>query len=426
MNYVLNKLKNGLRVIVIPMPQLESATVALWVATGSRFEDKKVNGISHFLEHMVFKGSKKRPSAKLIAEAVDAIGGEFNAGTSKDWTNFYIKTRKGHLKTAFDVISDMVLSPLLKEEEIEREKGVIIQEIGMYEDTPLLKIGDVFEELAFDGNPLSWDISGTSQTVRAIKRDDFLRYRGIHYVCKNMLLTVAGGVTEKEVVKLAREYFGDLGGGPTAADPGRKLFKNGQKKPQVKLHPKKKEQAHLILGFMGDPRGYQGRFAQGILGAILGGGMSSRLFTEVRERRGLAYNVRTGVERYSDIGYMDSYAGVDVKKVDEAILTILNEHYALRDKLKPVTPKEFTIAKEYLKGHLALALEDTREIDSFFAEQELFLGKILTPEEVYKKIDEVSVEEVYEEAKRLFKPEKLNLAIIGPYKDKVRFQKLLK
>lgn len=424
MNYKLQKLSNGLRILTVFMPGSESMTLAVWVATGSRFEEKKVNGISHFLEHMVFKGSKKRPNAKLISEAVDAIGGEFNAATSKDWTNFYIKARNKHLEVAFDVLSDMVLAPLLKKEEVEREKGVIIEEIRMYEDTPLMKVGDVFEELIFDGNPLSWDIAGVAKTVKSIQRDDFVRYRDMHYDASNMLVTVAGGVKENEVVALAEKYFGEL-----REQKGKEkiaAFKTKQTKPQVKLHSKKKEQAHLILGFLGDGRGYKGRFAQGILATILGGGMSSRLFIEVRERRGLAYSVRTGLERYSDTGYVDTYAGVDPKRVDEAIKVILDEHYKLANNKSPITKTELQKAKEYLKGHLALSLEDTKDVDAFFAEQELFLQKVLTPEEIYKKVDEVTIDSVLSEAKRLFRPEKLNLAIIGSYKDKERFEKLLK
>src|SRR4030065_272121 len=210
MDYQKVILKNGLRVISISMPSLESVTATVWVRTGSRFEEKKVNGISHFLEHIVFKGSKKRPSAKAISEAVDELGGEFNAGTSKEWTNFYIKARTANLRTAFDILSDMVINPLLKEEEIEKEKSVILEEIAMYNDTPMLKIGDVFENLIYQGNPLGTDISGTPETIKNVKRDDFVRYRGLHYYPENILVTVAGGSKEKEILKLSDEFFGKL------------------------------------------------------------------------------------------------------------------------------------------------------------------------------------------------------------------------
>ena len=425
MDYKLHTMPSGLRVVTVPMPGLESATLTIWVKTGSRNEEKKVGGISHFLEHMVFKGSPKRPTAKDISQAVGAIGGEFNAGTSKDWTNFYIKAGKENLETAFDVLSDMVLNPLLKSEEVEREKGTIIQEIRMYEDTPMMRIGEVFEELAFDGDPLGRDTAGTETSVRAIKRDDFVRYRKMHYYPENMLVTVAGGINEAAVLKLVQKYFAPIRPFKGVSFKGRE-FTSKQKTPGFKLQTKKSEQAHLILGFMGEGRGYPKRFAQSILSVILGGGMSSRLFIEVRERRGLAYSVRTSADRYQEVGYMGTYAGVNVAKADEAIKVILDQCYGLASGKYPVTPKELSKAKGYLKGNLALALEDTRDVSGFFGEQHLFLKKVLTPEEIYKKINEVTLEDVNLEAKKLFTPARLNLAIIGPFRDKGKFVQLLR
>ncbi len=415
---------SGLRVVTVPMPGLESVTITIWVRTGSRNEDEKVGGISHFLEHMVFKGSPKRPTAKDISQAVDAIGGEFNAATSKDWTNFYIKAAKENLETAFDVLSDMVLNPLLKSDEIEREKGTIIQEIRMYEDTPMMRIGDVFEELAFNGNPLGRDTAGIEATVKGIKRDDFVRYRKIHYHSENMLVTVAGGIDQDVVLKLVEKYFDSVKPFKGVLFKGQE-FKNKQTKPQFKLQTKKSEQAHLILGFMAEGRGYPARFAQSILSVILGGGMSSRLFIEVRERRGLAYSVRTNADRYQEIGYMGTYAGVNVAKSDEAIKVILDQCYGLSSGKYPVTAKELTKAKGFLKGNLALALEDTHDVSGFYGEQNLFLEKVLTPEEIYKKVDAVTIKDVNFEAKKLFTPSRLNLAIIGPFKDSKKFVQLL-
>lgn len=423
MKYSLNKLSNGLKVLTVPISGLESVTVTVWVKTGSRYEELKTNGISHFLEHMVFKGSKKRPTAKAISEVVDSIGGEFNAATSKDWTNFYIKTRVGNIETAMDVLSDMVLNPLLKSEEIEREKGTIIQEIAMYEDTPMMHIGDVFEELVFAGSPLGWDTAGTPKTVKSIKKDDFVRYRSIHYHPDQMMVSVVGGIKEGEVGKLVQKYFAGLTPGVSSES---QLFKPKQNKPQLKLQTKKAEQAHLIMGFMSEGRNYEGRFAQSLLATILGGGMSSRMFIEVRERRGLAYSIRTGVDRYQEIGYLSTYAGVDVNKADIAIGVMLNEYQKIADGRSVITAYEIKKAKEYLKGHLALALEDTKDVTAFFADQALFSKEILIPEEVYKKIDNVKLKDILFEAKKLFVPEKLNLAIIGPFKNKEKFVQLLK
>ena len=424
MDYKLQTLFSGLRVLTVPMPNLESVTVAVWVKTGSRNEEERVGGISHFLEHMVFKGSAKRPSAKEISGAVDAIGGEFNAGTSKDWTNFYIKTSSYNLETAFDVLSDMVLNPLLKEEEIEREKGTIIQEIAMYEDTPTAKIGEVFENLIFSGNSLSKDTAGTAKSVKRITKSDFERYRKIHYYPENMLISIAGRVTEGKALELVKKYFGFAHSGSGIFK--HQSFESKQKLPQVKLKTKKEEQAHFILGFLADGRRYEGRFAQGLLSAILGGGMSSRLWIEVRERRGLAYSVKTSMERYLETGYLGTYAGVDPKKVDEAIKVILDELHKITDHRSPITIHELKDFKEFLKGHLALALEETKDVSAFFSDQALFMDKILTPEEIFKKVDKVSLDEVNFEAKRLFVPSRLNLAVIGDYNDKGKFEKLLK
>jgi len=425
MDYKLTKLPNGLRLMTIPMPALESATLTIWVAAGSRQETPKNRGLAHFLEHMAFKGGKKYPTARAISEKVDGIGGEFNAGTSKDWTNFYIKARAANLEVAFDILSDMLLQPLLKEEEIKREKGVILEEMAMYEDTPMIKIGDIFERLIFTGNSLAEDVIGLEETVKSLTRPDFVNYRQAHYFAPNMLVSVAGGVKEQEVLKLAKKYLGGLGRDGEKAKIA--TFASGQKSPVVSLKSKKVEQAHLILGFQGHGRGYKGRFVESLLSVILGGGMSSRLFIEVRERRGLAYAVKASTERYgTDAGYLGVYAGVDPKKAAEAIKVILEQIYGLKSGKYLIEEAELTKAKEYLKGHLALALEDTRAVNEFFADQALFLKEILTPEDIFKIIDEITIEEIMAEAKKLLVPKGLNLAVIGPYTSQESFDKLVK
>jgi predicted Zn-dependent peptidase len=378
--------------------------------------------MSHFLEHMFFKGSKKRPSAKEIAVIIDSMGAESNAGTSKEWTNFYIKARNEAIPTAFDVLSDMVLNPILKSEDIEREKGVILEELAMYEDTPMFKIGDVFENLIYKGSTLGRDVIGTRDSIKSVKRADFVKYRETHYGIDNLLITVAGGVKEKDVLKLAEKYFGNLKNNNKEKV---KKFKTSQKKPRVLLYSKKKEQTHFILGFLGNRMGNKDRFAESILSVILGKGTSSRLFTEVREKRGLAYSVRSSIGRYVDTGYIATYAGVDVKRVDEAIKVVLDEHYQLASGKNKITNDELKKAKEYIKGHLALSLENTGAVGSFFGLRELLLGKIDTPKDVYKGIDKVTIDDVLRVAKKYFVPERLSLAIIGPYKDQKRFEKLL-
>lgn len=423
MDYALDKLSNGLRVISVELPNSESATVTVWVGVGSRFETPKINGISHFLEHMVFKGGKKRPTAKLISEAIDAFGGEFNASTSKEWTNFYIKSRVGKIDTAFDVLSDMVLKPILNAKEIEKEKGVICEEIAMYEDTPMAKIDDVFENLIFSGSSMGRDIAGSKKSVQGITRSDFVSYRTKHYVTDNIVLTVAGGVKRKDVLKLAKKYFSDVKKGKREEI---EEFKSKQVKPQVILKNKKNDQGHLILGFLGSSRGHEKRYEEAVLNSILGGGMSSRLFSEVREKRGLAYAVRSSSEYYKETGYFGVYAGVDLKRIDEAIKVIVDQMYGLASKKYKISSKELLKAKEYLKGHMALSLEDTKSVNSYFGLKQLLLGEIETPNEVVAKIDRVTADAVCDYAKSIFKPDRLNLAVIGPFEDSSRFEKLLK
>lgn len=423
MKYHKHTLSNGVRLLITPVTSLESFTLTVWVRVGSRYEETKIGGISHFLEHMVFKGSEKRPSAQLIASSVDAIGGEFNAATSKEWTNFYIKGRSEVVETAFDVLSDMVLRPLIKEDDLEREKGVILEEMAMYEDTPRAKIGDVFEQLIFKGTSLGEDIIGTKKSVKAITRDDFLKYRDTHYFSENILITISGGIAQERAIELANKYFSKV--------ISKKQFNQDpveitQKAPQILLSNKGKEQANFIIGFLGNKLKHKDRYIESVLSSILGGGMSSRLFTEIREKRGLAYAVKTGVERYIDTGYIETYAGVDPKKALEAIKVTLDQLYGLRDSKFKITNEELKKAKEYIKGHLALSLEDTRDINHFFGEEEIVSGETRTLEEVYKGIDKVEIDDLIRVSKEIFVPSKLNLAIIGPYKSQVEFEKAIK
>ena len=423
MKYHKTKLSNGLRVITVPMPSLESVTVTVWVGVGSRWEKDDKAGISHFLEHMVFKGSKKRPTAHDISSAVDSFGGEFNASTSKEWTNFYIKSSTDNVKKAFDVLSDMVLNPLIRQEDIDREKGVIVEEIGMYEDTPRAKVEDHFEQLIYKGSDLGRDIIGTRKTVKSLMQKDFVSYRNSHYFGDNMLVTVAGGVTEKQALALVKEYFSGV------QKKSKKKVKAANAKPsgpKIKLVSKENEQAHFILGFLGNPMGHKDRYVEAVLASVLGGGMSARMFTEVREKRGLAYAVKTGTEHYVDTGYMSTYTGVDPKKAEEAIKVVLDQHYGLASEKYPVTDEELTKAKEYLKGHIALSLEDTRAVSGFFGAKEILLGKVSTPDEVFEGIEKATKEDVVRVAKEFFVPERLSLAINGPFKDKKNFSKLIK
>lgn len=423
MNFNKTTLPSGLRVLTIPMSGAESVTVTVWANVGSRYEEEQVAGISHFTEHIVFKGSKKYPTTKDLSSFVDSFGGEFNAGTTKEWTNFYIKSSKNHLEKAFDVLSDMILNPLIDKDELEKEKGVILEEKAMYEDTPTSDIGDVFEELIFQGNPLGRNIVGTEKAIKNITRNDFIEFRKKYYFPENLLITVAGGVTEKEAIDLVNKYFINL----PENEPKENFpkFVAKQNEPWVKLKYKKIEQAHLILGFRGFKLGDQTRFAENILATILGKGMSSRLFIEVREKRGLAYSVHTSADHLIDTGYFSTYVGVDPKNAEEAIKIILEEHYAIKDKVKLIEVSEFQKAKEYLKGHIALSLEDTSAVNQFFGEKELLIESPQTPEEIFESLDKVTIDQVYDVAKQIFLKQNLNLSIIGPYNGEDKFKKIL-
>ncbi len=423
MNYKKHTLANGLRVIVTPFKNLKSVTITVWAGVGSRYEADRVAGISHFLEHMVFKGSKKRPTAREISEAVDAFGGEFNASTSKDYTNFYIKSRSAVAETAMDVLADMILNPFIRAEDLERERGVILEEISMYEDTPTAHIGDIFENLIFKGHDLGRDIIGLRETVKSITREDFEAHRAKYYYPENMLVTIAGGITEDDALRLVKKYFGKLKSKKEEIEID--TYSITQEKPQLKLDSQKKEQAHFIVGFPSFHKTHQDRYVQSVLGSILGGGMSSRLFTEIREKRGLAYSVRSSVEHFVDTGYFETYTGVEPKNATKALKIILDQSYGLANGKYPLTKGELSKAKEFVKGHMALAMEDTRFINHFFGEEELIASRIVTPEDAFAKIDLVTEEDIYRVSREIFNPNRVNLAIIGPFKFDDKFAKII-
>ncbi|PIU33302.1 hypothetical protein COY29_03420 [Candidatus Woesebacteria bacterium CG_4_10_14_0_2_um_filter_39_14] len=418
----LTTLKNGLRLITVPMKSVESMTVMIGVGAGSRYETKGTNGLSHFLEHMLFKGTKKRPTTLDISSTLDSIGAEFSGGTEKEWTIYYVKANTAHQNLAFDILADMVLNSKLEEEEIERERGVIIEELNMYEDTPIQKISEVFESLLYSPTPLSWYVGGLKENIRAIKRDDFLEYQKRLYFASNMVIVKAGKVDEKEALSLTEKYFGKLKFQEKEKFQPAIYLK--QKAPRVRLRSKKTNQSHFCLGFRGYPNSHPDHYVLSVLAIILGGSMSSRMFIQVRERRGLAYYIQTSKDFYLDTGYLVTQAGVDVNKIDEAIKVILNEYWQIVE--KKVDLKELNKAKEFLKGRLILALEHSDAVAEKYALQALLEKKIKDPQEIIETVDKITSEDIQRVAKDIFAPEKLNLAIIGPYNDEERFLKLLR
>lgn len=413
---------NGFRVITIPMPSFESVTVMLMVGAGSRYENKKNNGISHFLEHMAFKGTKRRPSALAISTLIDGIGGEFNAFTGKETTAYYIKAAVPHMDLCMDVISDMLQHSLLDRKEIEKEKGVIMEEINLYEDTPMRKIGDIYEQLLYGDTPMGWDIAGEKDIIKRITKEDFVSYMQSLYSADNMTLVVAGGITSQEVEQMAKKYFGKMKKFKTLRFEKVTEF---QQKPEVMLKHKKTEQVHLAMGVRTVPLEHEDHYPLSLLAAIMGGGMSSRLFEEVREKRGLAYYVRTHSDHYQDCGSFVAMAGVDQKKVTDAVKVIRQEFDKIASGKTPITQEELTKAKEFSKGHLVLELEDSRSVASYYAHQELLEKTIDNPEEVLAKIDGVTLAQVQAVAVKYLK-EPINLAVIGNFEDRQMFAKLLR
>lgn len=404
------------------MPSFESATVMVMVGAGSRYEQKSNNGISHFLEHMAFKGTKSRPNAMAISGVIDGIGGEFNAFTGKEITGFYIKAQKTHLELLLDILSDMLKNSLLDAKEMEKEKGVIIEEINMYEDTPMRHLADVYEGLLYGNTPMGWDTAGTKEVIRSVARKDFVTYMQSLYSPDNMTVVVAGGVDEKKVLSLVKKYFADMKKFTTikAAKIG-----DNQKKPAALIKTKQTEQVHIALGVRTVGLGNKDQYALEVLAAILGGGMSSRLFEEVREKRGLAYYVRTNSENYTDVGSLVTTAGVDPNRIEDAIRVIVEEYKKIR-KSGNITKEELIKAKEYLKGHFVLELEDSRSVATHFAQGEILEKKIETPEAILAKIDKVTIADLERVTKTYIIQATLNLAIIGNFKDTSKFEKLLK
>lgn len=423
MNCQRKVLSNGLRVLTIPMSSFKSVTVMVMIGAGSRYETRKNNGISHFLEHMAFKGTRKRPSALDISNLIDGIGGEFNAFTGKETTGYYIKSSSSHVELCLDVLSDMLQNSLFDENEINKEKGVILEEINLYEDTPARKISDLFERLVYGDTPMGWDIAGEKDVIKNVQREDFISYMNSLYSADNITVVLAGGINSKSANELVSKYFGNMKKFDTLRY--NKVIEN-QKEPALLIKEKKTEQVHIALGVRTVPFEHKDRYALSVLSAILGGGMSSRLFHEVREKRGLAYYVRSSSDHYQDCGNLVSTAGIDPKRVGEAIEVIVSEYNKIKNEKNGIKSNELKKAKEYLKGHLILELEDSRSVAGFYAQQELLEKKIDNPNDIIAKIDRVSSEDVQKAAQKYFNNRGLNLAIIGNFPNGQEFKKLLK
>ncbi len=421
MQYHKSKLKNGLRVITVPMKDNPTVTVLVLVETGSKYENKRNNGLSHFLEHMCFKGTAKRPNAHAISAELDGIGSQYNAFTSQEYTGYYAKSDAKHFKQVFDVVSDIYLNSTFPEAEMEKEKGVIVEEINMYEDMPHRHVQDLFMSLLYGDQPAGWNIAGTRENVRAMTRKDFVDYKHAHYVPKATVVVVAGKVNEKMVQKEVAAIFGGLKN--TKKDTKLKVIEK-QTKPEILVKHKKTDQTHFVLGVRTFDLYDKSNPALTVLSTILAGGMSSRLFIKLREEMGVAYYVRAANDPFTDHGFLEISAGVSNNRVSEVITEILKECKKLTTEL--VSKEELAKVKEYLAGNYKLELESSDAWASYYGGQEIVHRKIKNLEEGEKSLRKVTAKQVQEMAKKIFTNKNLNLAVIGPFEDKKEFEPILK
>jgi predicted Zn-dependent peptidase len=414
--YKKTTLKNGLRIITIPQKETRAATVLILVRVGSKYETKNISGISHFLEHMMFKGTEKRKTPIDVAEELDKVGGEFNAFTGEEYTGYYAKVNYVNFNIALDWVSDIFLNSKIPSKEMQKEKGVIIEEINMYKDNPMMYIDDLWKNVLYGDQPAGWDIAGTKDTVSKIERKDIKEYIKNHYVAKNTVVCVSGKIDENDVIEKIKKSFSNI----SEKEPKDKIkVVEEQSSPQIKIVYKKINQTNLALGVRGYSIAHPQKFTADILSIILGGMMSSRLFKEIREKLGAAYYVRTYNYSNTDTGSLVTFSGVENGKVKKVLETILREYSNF--KKKKVSDKELSKAKEYLKGKIVLNMESSDAKASFYGRQELLKNEIISIEEIFKKIDKVSADDIMIVAKDIFKNDKLSLALIGPFKNKKDF-----
>jgi predicted Zn-dependent peptidase len=414
-------LPNGVRLLTAPMPQVQSTSCFLMFSAGSRFETEETNGIAHFAEHMFFKGTERRPTSRDIAGEVDSIGGEFNAFTGKEYTGYYVKCAAEHAPTAFDVLTDMIGHSRFDPDEIEREKGVIIEEMNMYFDTPRDFMSGLYESLLYGDQPLGWDIIGRKETVRAATRETFLDYIDRWYKPTRLVVGV-GGRFDGELLARVEELVSEFAPGEQPGpDP---VVLPSYDEPRVIVHTKQSDQAHISLGVPSYPLAHPDRYVLQLLATVLGGGMSSRLFTEVRERRGLAYYVFGINNSYTDAGSLYSQAGVDINRIDEAVETIVNELRRIAD--EPVPADELEKARNFTKGRFVLQLESPHGTIMFGLRREVLEGRATEPSEVLDALDTVTAEDIQRVAQDVIARNALNLAVIGPFDDEERFRALIR
>lgn len=421
MKYTKSTLPSGLRVILAPMTDTETVTVLVMTGVGSRFESRAENGLAHFLEHMFFKGTEKRPTAMDISHELDAIGAEYNAYTGKDRTAYYAKVAAPHAGIALDVVSDIFLHAKIEQEEIDRERGAILQEINMYEDMPMRHLNDLWELHLYGDTPLGWEIVGPKSNIKKFTREEFIAYLDRGYVASNVVVGVAGKFDPKEMKKMITAKFKTIREGKK---PTFTKIKEAQTKPEVYVQHKATDQTHMLLGVRTVGMYHADRPALTVLATLLGGGMSSRLFMQVRERRGLAYSVHTGTEYYAEAGYLATQAGVEHENMAEATRVILEEYQKLTKELVPAV--ELKKAKEYIKGKMVMGLEGSDSVVEYLVTQECVRGEVVLPKDRAREIDKVTAEDIRRVAKKIFTDKRLNMAVIGPKTTVAELSKLVR
>ncbi len=413
-------LKNGLRIITIPIKSTKAATILVLVRVGSKNEEKRISGISHFIEHMLFKGTKKRNTPLKVVEELDKIGGLQNAFTSEEYTGYYGKVKSSYLHTAIDWVADIYLNSLDKEEEIKKEKGVIIEELNMIQDNPMIYCQYLFQNLLYKDQPAGWDVGGSKKSVSNITRDDILDYKAKHYIAQNTVMVVAGNIGKAKTEKMIKEAFSKIASRVPEKRP--KVIEN-QKNPEALVFYKETDQTHFCLGVRSYNIFHPYRYTQNIIASLLGGMMSSRLFVKIRDELGLAYYISTGIDSNPDTGYLMTQAGVDNRKVKLAIEAIIKEYKDLKKNKVPA--KELKRVKEHLKGKGAIYLEGSDALAKFYGTTELLENRTYDIESIFREIDKVTADDIRKVANEMFKSKNLNLSLIGPFKNKKPFLKIL-
>ena len=420
MPYEVARLKSGACVAANPMKERKSVAVGIWVRVGGRNESEKESGISHFLEHLVFKGTKRR-TANQIKEAVEGAGGSLNAFTGEEYTAFVAKIASGHFPAVFDVLADMVLAATLEKEDVKKERAVIMEEIKMTQDQPTQLVDELLSEIVWPGHALGRPLAGTLETVGAMTADHIRGHRDRYYRPNLISIVAAGDIEQKKLLRVSSAYFGN---GEKSQDDRAEIFSENQKAPRLKFCFKKTEQTHLALAVHALPRGHEDEYALEILNVVLGGNMSSRLFNEVREERGLAYDISSFTRKYQETGVFGVSAGIDHHKLDEALRVVLQELEKTAE--KTVKADELKRAKEFFIGQLQLGLESSMNQMFWMGENLLAYGRCRTAEEVVRKVERITAADLKRVARRIFVTNSMNLAVVGPVHSDQRLQKLLR